>query len=104
MGSFFPALLGLPLSQQPLIYWAYFEASTLGSNEAVRVGSLKAVRRNMGLVEVYDLTADPYEQADIAGTAVDFANEARAAMDGIRVSPKSAVYLPVAMACQGGEG
>ncbi|MFO7923604.1 MAG: arylsulfatase [Bacteroidales bacterium] len=66
--SFFPALKG---EKQPPPEFLYWEFPASGGQMAVRVGNLKALRKNMheGNLEweLYDLNSDPRELFNIAG-------------------------------------
>ena len=60
--SMLPELLGQPKKQKQheYLYWE------LGRQQAIRMGDLKAVRKNQGKVELYDLKNDIGEKNDIA--------------------------------------
>jgi arylsulfatase A-like enzyme len=62
--SVLPALLGGAMPKRTYFYWELHEG---GSQQAVRFGDWKAVkRRPSAAVELYDLKADPAEQHDVA--------------------------------------
>ena len=65
--SFLPTLLGQNDKQKKhdYLYWEFYER---GSNQAVRMGKWKAVRKPMftGKIELYDLSADMGEENNIA--------------------------------------
>ncbi|MBI5692482.1 MAG: arylsulfatase [Verrucomicrobia bacterium] len=68
--SVVPALLGQPAASERTFYWEH-HANTI--SQAVRVGSLKAVRTSPDAsIEVYDLRADPAESRDLAAAQPAF--------------------------------
>ncbi|MCK5001235.1 MAG: sulfatase-like hydrolase/transferase, partial [Anaerohalosphaera sp.] len=60
--SLLPEFLGQPAKQKQheYLYWE------LGKQQAIRMGDIKAVRRNLGKVQIYDLKNDIGETKDIA--------------------------------------
>jgi arylsulfatase A-like enzyme len=82
--SFLPALLGQEQPRHEYLYWEFYEN---GSAQAVRFEHWKAIRRPMltGAVELYDLTADPGEEHDIAATHADVVARARKNMNTAHV-------------------
>ena len=68
-----PVLLGkTPKVPRPHVYWDF---PGYGGWQAIRVGDLKLVRRNLGkgppVEELYDLATDPGETTDLAGRRPD---------------------------------
>ncbi len=57
-------LQGRPAPEHEYLYWEFHER---GFHQAVRAGHFKAVRHNLGGIELYDLAADPAETTDLAG-------------------------------------
>ncbi|NIP92649.1 MAG: sulfatase-like hydrolase/transferase, partial [Akkermansiaceae bacterium] len=82
--SFAGPLRGQPREKRPertsLLYWEFHER---GSAQAVRFGKWKAIRKPMvtGPVELYNLSNDPGEKHDHAGSRPDLARHAAALMD-----------------------
>ncbi|GAB3925959.1 arylsulfatase [Larkinella terrae] len=76
--SFVPALTGKGVQKKhDYLYWEFHER---GGSQAVRQGNWKAVRLNAaahpgGAVELYDLSKDPAETTNLAGSQPDKANE-----------------------------
>ena len=73
--SFVPSLLGRPAAQTPrdYMYWEF------QGRQAVRMKNWKAVRLKPNrAIELYDLTADPAEQTDVAATHPDLVKAAEA--------------------------
>lgn len=52
-----------PPDDRPLLYWEFHEG---GFHQAIRDGKWKAVRRNLGKVELFDLSEDISESNDVA--------------------------------------
>lgn len=77
--SFFPTLKGEKQDQPEFLYWE-FPAS--GGQMAVRIGNLKALRKNMhqGNLqwELFDLDEDPEERNDISAIHPDIINKVEA--------------------------
>ncbi|TDH25695.1 DUF4976 domain-containing protein [Segetibacter sp. 3557_3] len=68
--SFLPVLKGLSQKEQrPYLYWEFHEGT---GKQAVRWKNWKAIRLNAkspnSLIELYDLSSDPAEQKNVAGT------------------------------------
>jgi arylsulfatase A-like enzyme len=65
--SILPTLLGKPSQQKKrdYLYWEF------GRNQAVRADKWFAHRKNGGAVELYDLSADPQQQNDLAADHPD---------------------------------
>ena len=66
--SFLPELIGKPQSEHQHLYW---EFSSYGGQQAIRMGKWKGVRKNLiknpkGEIELYDLTADIGEAKNVA--------------------------------------
>jgi arylsulfatase A-like enzyme len=61
--SMLSALRGQIHSRQDFLYWEFHER---GFDQAVRFGDWKAVRHNMGALELYDLSEDPEEIKNVA--------------------------------------
>jgi len=61
--SMLPLLLGREPKEHEFLYWEFHEG---GFAQAVRMGDWKAVRKNRGRLELYDLKQDPGEQRDVA--------------------------------------
>lgn len=68
--SFLPTLLGKEQSGHDYLYWEFHEG---GFAQAVRRGTHKAVRKNQGAVELYDLASDLGEQNNVAARYPDVA-------------------------------
>ncbi|MBX7104229.1 MAG: arylsulfatase [Gemmataceae bacterium] len=94
--SFWPTLCG---EQQPARAFLYRESPGYGGQQCVRVGNLKAIRRNLnpgakakdkspGGVELYDLAADRAETKDLAGQMPDEVRKLTSIMDREHVSSK----------------
>ncbi len=75
------ALLGRSPLRHEYLYWEFHER---GFHQAVRSGDFKAVRHNLGPVELYDLAADPSETTDIAGRHPTVVAGMQARMDQAR--------------------
>jgi arylsulfatase A-like enzyme len=61
--SMAPAILRGERIERPYLYWEFFEG---GFNQAVRTGDWKAVRKNQGDIELYDLASDLGETNNLA--------------------------------------
>lgn len=67
--SIVPTLLGKPgQKQHQFLYWEFHEN---GFHQGVRMGDWKAVRHNLGKLELYNLKSDLGEKNDIAGTQAE---------------------------------
>jgi len=97
--SFLPLLRGQASLQKrhEFLYWEFYEG---GSCQAVRKGDWKAVRKPMftGKTELYDLSADPGEEKNLAGEHPDRVREMETLMGaahephpGWKVSPPKTV-------------
>jgi arylsulfatase A-like enzyme len=76
------ALRGQPQSTHQFLYWEFHER---GFQQAVRMGSWKAVRLKAGApLELYDLAADPGEERDLAGTRTDIVDTIEHYLRGAR--------------------
>jgi arylsulfatase A-like enzyme len=76
------ALRGEPQSTHQFLYWEFHER---GFQQAVRMGSWKAVRLKAGApLELYDLAADPGEERDLAGTRTDIVDTIEHYLRGAR--------------------
>lgn len=75
--SYLPALTGGKQSERPYVYFEYPEATAM---QAVIFGNFKAIRPNLkkdvNLIEVYDLDADPGERNDLAKSRPDLVAKA----------------------------
>jgi arylsulfatase A-like enzyme len=85
--NLWPAMTGkTPLRERPPMVWIYPE---YGGQVAVRMGDLKAVRknlarpnpRNLGKWEVYDLAKDPAETTDLAASRPEVIAQAVAVLE-----------------------
>lgn len=77
--SYLPALIGgIPMSRE----FAYFEYPEANSQRAILFDRYKAVwpnlKKDSGLVELYDLEADPSEKIDLAKSKPDLVRRSRA--------------------------
>lgn len=92
--SFLPALLGQPARQHEFLYWEFHER---GFFQAVRMGDWKAVRRNLGATELYDLARDIGETTDVARDHADVVKRIEAYLAAARTaSPQWPIRLPAA--------
>jgi arylsulfatase A-like enzyme len=67
--SMLPALRGRRAQEHDFLYWEFHER---GFQQAVRMGKWKAVRLKVGApLELYDLSADPFETKDVAAAHAD---------------------------------
>jgi len=86
--SIVPALFGQPGQKlHEYLYWEYYSS---GCAQAVRFGQWKAIRNNVkkapgATPELYDLTRDPGETADVAAEHPDLAAKAAAYMKAAHV-------------------
>ncbi|MCE9558367.1 MAG: sulfatase-like hydrolase/transferase, partial [Armatimonadetes bacterium] len=75
--SYLPALTGNKQPGRPFVYFEYPEASAM---QAVIFGRYKAIRPNLkedvGLIELYDLDADPGESTDLSKIRPELVREA----------------------------
>jgi arylsulfatase A-like enzyme len=76
--SVVPALLGSKTGRaqptHPYLYWEFHER---GSQQALRLGSWKAIRPKLGAaLELYDLRTDPHEDCDVAAEHPDVIRQA----------------------------
>ena len=62
--SFLPAMLGKPQKPHEFMYWEFHEGG--GSQQAVRMGTWKAIRPWKGAMRLYDLSKDIAEKKDLA--------------------------------------
>ena len=82
--SFAPTLLGRADAQKPhdFLYW---EFSSYGGQQAVRMGSWKGVRQNLRqgktAIELYNLDDDPSEARDVAADHPDVVARVREVME-----------------------
>lgn len=87
--SFFPSLKGEPQSPPEFLYW---EFPGYGGQMAVRIGNLKAIRKNMheGNLEweLYDLKSDPRELFNIAGEYPEVIERVEAIVSRERTVPE----------------
>jgi len=75
-------LRGAPAPEaRPTLYWEFHEG---GFNQAIRDGKWKAVRRNFGVVELFDLSADLSESSDIAAEYPGVTEQMRSMLDSSR--------------------
>ncbi|WP_236025630.1 arylsulfatase [Algoriphagus oliviformis] len=87
--SFAPTLLGKKSQKShPHLYWEFHE---FGGKQALLKDNWKIVRLNVskeryGQVELYDLSSDPTESNDLAGSMPEKARELTVIMDSVRTS------------------
>jgi hypothetical protein len=95
MAGFLNALLGLPQSQQPLIYWGFAQNGYI--HEAVRIGNLKGVRMFGQPTELYDVSADPFETVNIAEQYPGVITQVEGVFNRVCVEPKRCAFVPMAI-------
>ena len=89
--SLLPTLLGRPQRPHPYLYWEFTER---GGKQAIRKGSLKAIRQNItknpdAPIELYDLSQDLGETRDIASQHPDIVRDMAALFKTARVDSET---------------
>lgn len=80
--SFLPTLLGKgEQKSHDYLYWEFHER---GFAQGVRLGTFKAIRKDKGRIELYDLTSDIGEQKDVAAEHADIVAKCTRIMDEAR--------------------
>jgi arylsulfatase A-like enzyme len=90
--SIVPALLGRPgQGGREYLYWEFYER---GFKQAVRAGDWKAIRYGVKSprTELYDLSKDPAEQTNLAGSRPEVVAKMQGYMKGARV--ESELWIP----------
>jgi len=92
--SFLPALLGRAQKKHEYLYW---EFPSYGGQQAVRLGSWKGIRQNIGKgrleIELYNLEQDRSESRDLADHNPDLVERIRKIMETARVdSPQFPLF------------
>jgi len=85
--SFLPAMLGKRQRRPEFLYWEFHEGG--GSQQAVRMGNWKAIRRwPKGPTRLYDLSKDLGEKTDVAAAHADVVKKIETYLAGARTESK----------------
>lgn len=79
--SFAAALRGEPYSPAAPLYWEFHEGGFL---QAVRAGEWKGVRKNLGPLELYNLSKDPGEGSNVAAAHAEVVRRIEGIMHAAR--------------------